>query len=290
VARTDDGPRQVRDSGGEERFERYPRTRHLEGSALQPGDEDLTQVPFSAIEGRYVYVEEKVDGSQSGVRFDGAGEPLVRSRGHFVDGKGLHDRQFALLRKWLAQPEVRDPLLARIEDRYEVFGEWMLAAHSLFYDSLPAYLLEFDIRDLRDGTFLGTPERRALLRGTPVRHVHVLWRGRARSMEHLVSMVGRSRYKSPRWREALAESARRAGQDPVRVMANVENTDLAEGVYVKVEEGGRVVDRLKYVRHGFLQTVFDSDGHWMKRPVVPNLLDESAPETELDPFHYGFAR
>ena len=28
---------------------KYPRTPHLEGSRLQPGDEDLSQIPFDAI-------------------------------------------------------------------------------------------------------------------------------------------------------------------------------------------------------------------------------------------------
>ena len=32
---------------------KYPRTPHLEGSRLQPGDEDLSQVPFSYIKGKY---------------------------------------------------------------------------------------------------------------------------------------------------------------------------------------------------------------------------------------------
>lgn len=53
---------------------KYPRTPHIEGSRLQPGDEDLDSVPFSAIcakhsaEGiasQYVAVEEKVDGANS---------------------------------------------------------------------------------------------------------------------------------------------------------------------------------------------------------------------------------
>ena len=33
-------------------LKKYPRTPHLEGSRLQPGDEDLTQVPFSVIRDR----------------------------------------------------------------------------------------------------------------------------------------------------------------------------------------------------------------------------------------------
>ena len=42
---------------------KYPRTHHLEGSRRQPGDEDLDSVPFRALIGRHLVVEEKVDGA-----------------------------------------------------------------------------------------------------------------------------------------------------------------------------------------------------------------------------------
>ncbi len=41
---------------------KYPRTPHLEGSRLQPGDEDLSQIRFSEIAGRHLVVEESVTG------------------------------------------------------------------------------------------------------------------------------------------------------------------------------------------------------------------------------------
>ena len=47
---------------------------------------------------------------------------------------------------------------------------------------------------------------------------------------------------------------------------------MAEGLYLKVEEGGRVVRRLKYVRSAFLQCVDFSETHWLDRPIVPNQL------------------
>ena len=45
-----------------------------------------------------------------------------------------------------------------------------------------------------------------------------------------------------------------------------------EGLYVKVEEEGQVVSRMKFVRQSFLQTVATQDTHWLNRPIVPNLL------------------
>ena len=53
-----------------------------------------------------------------------------------------------------------------------------------------------------------------------------------------------------------------------------DNSMLMEGLYIKVEENGIVVDRLKYVRYGFLQTVVESGTHWLDRPIIPNKLDK----------------
>lgn len=58
---------------------KYPRTPHIQGSRLQPGDEDLRQRPFSDIVGRNVVLEEKIDGANSAVSFtdDGAHVRIV---------------------------------------------------------------------------------------------------------------------------------------------------------------------------------------------------------------------
>ena len=50
-------------------LKKYPRTPHLEGSRLQQGDEDLSQIRFSEIENRYLVVEEKCDGANSAISF-----------------------------------------------------------------------------------------------------------------------------------------------------------------------------------------------------------------------------
>ncbi len=49
-----------------------------------------------------------------------------------------------------------------------------------------------------------------------------------------------------------------------------------EGIYIKVEEGDYVLDRLKYVRPTFLNAILDSESHWMNRPLVANKLADGA--------------
>lgn len=60
------------------------------------------------------------------------------------------------------------------------------------------------------------------------------------------------------------------GLDADRVLRETSDADLMEGIYIKVEEGGEVVDRMKYVRSDFLQSVEESGSHWLDRPIIPN--------------------
>jgi hypothetical protein len=81
-----------------------------------------------------------------------------------------------------------------------------------------------------------------------------------------------SLYKTANWREALDASIRREGLDPARNVGHFEPTRAAEGLYIKIEEDGRVVERLKFVRPDFVQRIIDADQHWHSRPIVPNVL------------------
>lgn len=123
---------------------KYPRTPHLKGSRLQPGDEDLSQLPFSEIAGRNLVVEEKCDGANSAVSFSPEGELLLQSRGHYLTG-GYRERHYALMKQWANAH--RDAFYEVLGSRYIMYGEWMYAKHSVFYDALPHYFLEFDVLD-----------------------------------------------------------------------------------------------------------------------------------------------
>ena len=76
---------------------KYPRTPHIQGSRLQPGDEDLRQRPFSDINGKYVVLEEKIDGANTAISFTDDGELRLQSRGHFLTG-GYRERHYNLLK------------------------------------------------------------------------------------------------------------------------------------------------------------------------------------------------
>lgn len=80
---------------------KYPRTQHIEGSRLQPGDEDLDAVPFAALAGRWLVVEEKMDGASAAFSFSERGELRLQSRGYYLTD-GDREHHFNLFKQWAA--------------------------------------------------------------------------------------------------------------------------------------------------------------------------------------------
>lgn len=301
---------------------KYPRTAHLEGSRLQDGDEGYEHVPYSRLAGRYIVIEEKLDGGNSGLSYDGAGEQLLQSRGHYLIGGG-RERQFNLFKRWASAHE--GALLERLEDRYVMYGEWLHKKHSVFYDALPHYFAEFDIWDRSREVFLSTAERAKVLAGAPVLPVPVLYAGVAprtlREMQALIQMLWVAKLsnqhtpqmasslhrdtspatldelqefvrslsaskpirntkawlpvslaKSPNWRDNFEKVVAKEKLDLVQAWKQADKSDLAEGLYIKVEEEGITKERYKWVRPDFVQAILESDKHHAEQPFIPNQL------------------
>jgi hypothetical protein len=255
---------------------KYPRTRHVLDSRLQPGDMDLSVADFAEIAGRHLVIEEKVDGANAAMSFDADGTLRLQSRGHYLTG-GPRERHFNLLKRWAHA--IADVIRPVLRNQYVVYGEWVYAKHTIFYDALPHYFLEFDVLDLATGTFLSTPERRRLLADLPLCSVRVLREGRIENSTALKSLIGPTAYKSPDWRARLAKAAQVVPHRADLVDRQTDPSDLMEGLYIKVEETGRVVGRFKYIRADFLTSVLDSESHWQSRPILPNRL---APGISID--------
>ena len=252
---------------------KYPRTQHLSGSELQRGDRPET-MPFRELKGRHIVIEEKLDGANSAVSFSEDGELLLQSRGHYLMG-GPRERHFAMLKTWATS--LMQDLHDILGHRYVMYGEWMYAKHTVFYDRLPHYFHEFDVYDREEGVSeharascppRGTRrgERARALRGSCTVRSPPPLAGAARAVQvpHLAS--------EPRSRRAPH------GQHLDKVLAQTEDCDLSEGLYVKWEQQGVVAGRYKYVRPGFTQSLVEGDGHWQRRPILPN---ELAPGADL---------
>lgn len=252
---------------------KYPRTPHLAGSALQPGDDGTGRVTIGELRALYpdaeLIAEEKLDGANCGLSFSDDLDLLVQSRGHYLTG-GAREAQFGPLKAWAAS--LTAELLELLEDRYVMYGEWLFARHTLFYDRLPHLFLEFDLYDRREDRFLSTRARRDLLSGSRILSVPVLSEAWPDTDRDLRGLIRPSLYRSEGWREALAEAAERAGADPARALRETGPSDLAEGLYLKVERGGETIARYKLVRGGFVQTILESGTHWQDRPIIRNGL------------------
>ena len=253
----------------EDRIIKYPRTPHLSGSRLQEGDEDLSQIPFSALVGKTIAVEEKIDGANSAISFF-KGELRLQSRGKFLTG-GHRERHYEPLKIWAATN--RGMLWELLGDRYIMYGEWMWAKHKIYYDSLPHYFIEFDILDKESGQFLDTGARMKLLSGSPIVSVPLLFSGRFTSERDVLRLLGKSKYITDGHRESLRSECLGLGLNPDEILGETEDTTTAEGLYVKVEEDGFVRERMKYVRRGFVQQK-TADTPWHSRPIIPNKLSD----------------
>lgn len=259
---------------------KYPRTPHLAGSRLQPGDEDLSQAAFSQIQGRHLVIEEKIDGANSAVSFGPDGGLLLQSRGHYLTG-GYRERHYDLMKQWANVH--RDSFYRILGKRYIMYGEWMYAKHSIYYDALPSYFMEFDIYDREKGLFLDTPSRRELTGQMPVSSVPVLACGEFQDIGQVLGCLTQSRYIREGHMERLREYCLKNGHDPEKRCGETDPSAMMEGLYLKIEEGGKVAGRLKYVRASFAQAVDQSGTHWIDRPIVPNGLAVPI-ESLFDPF------
>ena len=251
----------------ENRIVKYPRTPHIEGSRLQTGDEDISQIQFSTIAGLHVVVEEKVDGANVGISFSD-GELYLQSRGHFLRG-GAKEKEYELFKLWAVTH--REELYTLLGDRYIMYGEWLYAKHKVYYNALPHYFLEFDIFDKECGVYLDTGRRMEILDGSTVKSVPVLFDGVLTSREQLLAMIKRSNYIKGDHLSELAKKAEERGLDRMRVLAETDPSDLMEGLYIKVEDGGEVKARMKYVRHGYTQAA--AVEKWHGHTIIENELE-----------------
>ena len=249
---------------------KYPRTQHIEGSRLQPGDDNLKSVPFRLIAGRPLVVEEKMDGANAAVSFAPDGALLLQSRGHYLTG-GLRERHFNLFKTW-ANAWASD-LRSVLGSRYVMYGEWLYAKHTIYYNQLPHYFMAFDVLDTETGCFLSTVRRRVLLQPLSfLTSVRVLFEGVLHQQADLAALLGVSPFLSNDHIATLRAQAEAQRIDADRAVFETDPSRLMEGLYVKVEEEGVVTERYKFVRADFLTTVLNAQSHWLNRPIIPNLL------------------
>lgn len=221
-------------------FFKFPSTPHLAllGGVDVRGDKVMPEPERDAFLARELVVEEKVDGANLGISFDGDGNIRAQNRGAYLslrDGVG----QWKKLSEWLF-PKT-DALFDHLTDHRILFGEWCYAMHSVFYDRLPDWFLGFDIYDKRTGRFLARDKRDDLFERIGIDKVPSLARGHFtfRELKEILSPTLRSRL----------------------------GTREAEGLYLRHDRDDWLVQRAKLVRPDFIQSI---EKHWSLSGIQKN--------------------
>ena len=243
---------------------KLPRTLHIEGSGLtSPQDPEVVQ--FSKLDGEFLYIEEKLDGTGVSIFFDDQLQLQLWHRGSPAIGK-----EFNRLRAWVSLHQ--DELFDLLENRYILFGEWMLHKHTIFYDRLSTLFFESDVYDRKNEYWISTFARNELmLEHDYIRHVPVLAAFRPSKIEQLTALVKRSMYQSDHWREVLWKKSEKEHFDLKEILDQCDQSDLSEGLYIKHEDQDQVLGRYKYVRPEFVEHIINSGTHLIDRVPFYNL-------------------
>ena len=220
----------------------FGRTRHLPWRVNGTADDLVADVEYATdlIFGTDLTVEEKIDGACVGIRHTGE-EPVIRNREHILRKGYLKDTpakmQFRPLWGWYYDhresfAELNDALGIEAS----VYGEWLYAKHTLYYDRLPSLFVAHSVYDPGEGCFVPQERAREALVGAGF------------SVPRLIATQVPSVEALYEWMDLDSEF----GDCKV------------EGVYLKVFRGG-VTHRFKMVRPDFR-----SDSDWVHRPLVKN--------------------
>lgn len=238
---------------GSDTFIKYPKTLHLFGSKMAADDKMLSEMGTNkllATKGVDFVWESKIDGTNVGVSFDTNGELVAQNRGHVLV-KNEHP-QYNVFRSWAYT--VMDRLREVLGTRYIMFGEWCYARHTIKYTSLPHYFMEFDIYDREEKKFLSTPIRRRMLKD--------LVEDGVLAQVPVVFPDDVDKGYGDTGKMSLKEAQRFMGMHgPMYGEAK------PEGLYLKVERNGEVIDRYKMVRDEFIQKIIDDGTHWKERAI-----------------------
>ena len=237
-------------------FVKYPKTLALERLTA---NDALYPLPMPA--GHCLVVEEKMDGTQLGLSFDAQAQPVLQSRGTII----TLEAEFAWMKAWVWQHYTE--LYGCLGQRYVMFGEWLWAKHTLFYDLLPSYWLEFDVYDRQSQQFLSTHARQALLADLDfLPSVRVIACLQQTTLSDLGQLIGKSAFMSVDNHTNLPKSA----------LSHTDTSGLMEGLYLKLENQYYIINRYKLIRPDFIRYIQTQAVHWQKRAIIKNRLENNA--------------
>jgi ATP-dependent RNA circularization protein (DNA/RNA ligase family) len=221
-------------------FFRFPSTAHLAWFGSEPprADKVLSDQEVRSFLDAPVCVEEKLDGANIGLSITSEGTIAVQNRGAYLDAP--YRGQFSRLSGWLVE---RGAVLQdELKTNQVVFGEWMTAQHSIYYNALPDWFLLFDIYDKDEEKFWSVDRRNEWAKRTGIFTVPEIQYG----YTNLSSL-----------KKIVSDRQSEFGACPI------------EGVVVRRDEGLWCASRAKLVAPNFIQAI---ETHWRSKSIVWNSL------------------
>ena len=220
---------------------KFPRTPHLLNLGATT-DDDIVLADFDILKGNLT-LEEKVDGANMGISLAYDGSIRVQNRSHWVSS--ADHAQFKPLDRWMERH--RAPLCQILNrddqypERFILYGEWVVAKHSIRYDNLPDRFIAFDLFDRLEGTFASRSILARALSKHGIHQVPLLAHTAQVSKTEVMQMLTRS---------------------------SAYSRERVEGVYVRFEDDKRIqtLQRGKVVRGDFIT----GNEHWSKGQTVYN--------------------
>jgi len=266
---------------------KYPRTEHLfDAGGTSTTADDLVMAVDSAMlrllcDGETkVVIEEKIDGANLGISMCPiTGEILVQNRSHYIS-TGEH-AQFSQIVPWV---ETHRNALSKIltggtsgtkKRALTLFGEWVVARHSIPYQKLPGYFVAFDLLD--GDHFCSRTEFHCAMQGSGIPVVPII----------TVRTFGP--YSKIQNSNNMAQMLSKF-QEEVRPMLDTPSVfrsdgGTVEGVVLRIDENqaeghGQLLHKCKIVRPDFIRGC--EDGHWATRQIEKQQIDYGFAQSYLD--------
>ena len=221
---------------------KFPRTRHLFnfGSASRDDlildDKHVSTFLGTCSPDERIILQEKIDGANMGISIDKESLSFkVQNRSHYVNSKS--HAQFKPLDKWLVDNK-EDLWSVLTHDNLEpgrliLYGEWLVARHSIHYERIPDIFVVFDLYDVEKGSFYSTKKLHDLLSTTNLSHL--------KNMDNIPDF---NDAKNTKQVETIFKN--------LVTQKSSYYDGPVEGIYVRRENTDYLIDRAKVVRPDFI--------------------------------------
>eukprot|EP01095_Lingulamoeba_sp_RSL-Kostka_P014036 TRINITY_DN59_c0_g1_i2.p1 TRINITY_DN59_c0_g1~~TRINITY_DN59_c0_g1_i2.p1 ORF type:complete len:276 (+),score=67.49 TRINITY_DN59_c0_g1_i2:2-829(+) len=215
-------------------------TKHL-GTKSNVVDDD-ERVPINSFENilkvnnnARLVIQEKVDGANVAVHFEEEWQPIFQKRGNLIQ-QGEKWKMYGVFQQYVW--EHCQDFFDIIGTEYIIYGEWLWQQHNVYYENLPDYFMCFDIMHKETKEFLSY-NRLLESVGNRFNCVPLLYASEIRENENVLLDIERS--KGQNFEDFVHSCIQQSNY----------GSETAEGVYIRIEDVDKVIDRVKVRRMDF---------------------------------------